>query len=245
MSSKLLLGVFFIYLFALCTVSAQQPEPRIVGGYNVTSINGFRHQVSIRLIANERDGFGRGHICGGSLIGNRTVLTAAHCVYDSITKKYSKASSYVVAMGGLQRYVRDNNTIYYGVSRINGHKSFKYNTFENDIAILILDQDVPLNHPTAQPIALSTQNHVVGQSCVISGWGTTKYENGTQPASLLAVNLIINSRAACNQPNRHSGSVKIGMFCAGPFAGGIDSCQGDSGGKCEKNASLINKTAHP
>lgn len=47
-------------------------EPKIVNGYNVTSMEGYNHQVSIRLIANDQI-FGNGHRCGGSLINNRTV----------------------------------------------------------------------------------------------------------------------------------------------------------------------------
>jgi Trypsin len=56
-------------------VKCQEVEPRIVGGFNVSSINGFRHQVSIRKVSSERI-FGNGHICGGSLISYRAVLTA-------------------------------------------------------------------------------------------------------------------------------------------------------------------------
>lgn len=40
-------------------VEGQGVEPRIVGGYNVTSMNGFKHQVSIRLASGDRT-FGAG-----------------------------------------------------------------------------------------------------------------------------------------------------------------------------------------
>ena len=53
----------------------QEIQSRIVGGFNVTSLEGFMHQVSIRLVSSDRT-FGNGHRCGGSLISHRTVLTA-------------------------------------------------------------------------------------------------------------------------------------------------------------------------
>lgn len=47
------------------------PQPRIVGGSNAN--NGqFPHQISLRI--------GESHICGGSIISQNYVVTAAHCV---------------------------------------------------------------------------------------------------------------------------------------------------------------------
>jgi Trypsin len=70
-------------------------------------------------------------------------------------------------MGGLDRWIRDNNTLYIYVSKVVGHKNFNPRTFENDIGLLLLAMEVPINHPTAQPISLSTQNAVVGQYCQV------------------------------------------------------------------------------
>lgn len=211
-------------------LGAAQIEPKIVGGVNVTSMNGFQHQVSLRAKSTDLRQFGSGHLCGGSLINLVTVLTAAHCVHSG--KGYYSASNYVIAMGGLYRWVRDNNTLYYDVSRVAGHKKFNPNTFANDIALLTMAQEVPLNHPTAQPIALATSTPAAGRTCTISGWGTTAFVNGTEPAVLMAVDVVVNSRSSCNAPSSHNGNVRQGMFCAGPFTGSnlVDSCQGDSGG---------------
>jgi trypsin len=138
-----------------------------------------------------------------------------------------EASNFVIAMGGLDRWIRSANTLYISVSKIVPHKRYNEITSENDIAVMILSEDVPSNHPTAQPISLSTENAVAGRSCRISGWGLDNYDDENEPNRLVAANVNVNSRSECNQANRYDGDVLNGMFCAGPFTGGIDSCQGN------------------
>jgi trypsin len=145
------------------------------------------------------------------------------------------ASNFVIALGGLDRWNRSANTLYISVSKIVSHKGYNKDTFKDDIAVMILSEDVPSNHPTAQPISLSTENAVAGRSCRISGWGLDKYDVGNQPNRLVAANVNVNSRSECNQANRYGGDVLNGMFCAGPFAGGIDSCQGNFTIKLKQN----------
>lgn len=227
------LGKYFfasVVFAAVFRLSGAQIEPKIVGGVNVTSMSGFRHQVSLRAKAVDQRRFGDGHLCGGSLINLRTVLTAAHCIHNG--KSYYSASNYVIAMGSLYRWVRDNNTLYYSVSRVYGHKNFNPTTFANDIALLTMAEEVPFNHPTAQPIAMAISSPVAGTACTVSGWGTTAFEGGIEPPILMSVNVVVNTRSACNAPTSHNGNVRTGMFCAGPFNGPnlVDSCQGDSGG---------------
>lgn len=242
----MLCGNLFKFILAslISCAASQNVEPRIVGGTAVTAMDGFKHQVSIRAVEDERGRFGNGHRCGGSLIMLHAVITAAHCVHDG--SRYLAASNFVVAMGGLYRWRSDNNTLYIPALKIVGHKKFKPKTFENDIAAIILQKAVPFGHPTAVPIAMPTSSWNPGQACSISGWGTTAYEQGTQPDQLRVANLSINSRGECNQPNRHNGNVLIGMFCAGPFTGPfiVDSCQGDSGGPLVCGGILVGITSN-
>lgn len=133
-------------------------------------------------------------------------------------------------MGGLELYVPTNNTVVRRVSQVIGHKKYDVDTFRNDVAILKLESPVPENHPNVQPIPLSgiLTEQRVGERCQISGWGTLEY-NEDRPISspyLVAANITINSKRDCNRQESHAGTVVNGMFCAGPFNGGVDSCQG-------------------
>ena len=65
--------IIFITIYCGYSISAQNLIPKIIGGFNVSAIDGFKHQVSLRDASHESSMFGSGHICGGSLIDYDTV----------------------------------------------------------------------------------------------------------------------------------------------------------------------------
>lgn len=142
-------------------------------------------------------------------------------------------------MGTLELFNRTKYTVIRNVVKVIGHRGYDVGTFKNDVAILKINSPVPLDHPTVQPIPLSgiLAEQRVNESCQISGWGTLEYSEDSPMSSpwLVAANISINSKAKCNHQNSHGGTVGKGMFCAGPFEGGKDSCQGDSGVKLNCN----------
>jgi secreted trypsin-like serine protease len=92
-------------------------------------------------------------------------LSTAHCFHDGT--RFLSGSNYVCAMGSLDRWIRTNNTLYINVLQAIGHKKFNPKNFANDIGLMILSQEVPMNHPTVQPIMLSEKNGAAGQSCQV------------------------------------------------------------------------------
>ncbi|XP_058127650.1 trypsin alpha-3-like [Anopheles ziemanni] len=219
--------VAILVLPAIRAAADTNSGSRIIGGF-VAPADSTRHQVSLRLKAYEDRGFGRGHICGGSLIKQSLVLTAAHCLVDDGFT--FPASLFVVVGGHTERLVQTDNTFISDIAKLIVHEKYDEELFTNDIALLHLTTAVPSAHPTLQPITRVTQTPEVGTACQVTGWGTTVSGVPGSTANLMAVNITIIDTTVCNATNSYNGEIMPGMLCAGQLEGGKDSCQGDSGG---------------
>uniref|UniRef100_A0A182J5X4 Peptidase S1 domain-containing protein n=1 Tax=Anopheles atroparvus TaxID=41427 RepID=A0A182J5X4_ANOAO len=216
-------------------------EPRIVGGFPADGAS-TRHQVSVRARASDLNTFGRGHICGGSLINLSTVLTAAHCLVDQFDRV--RAASYFRVVGGnINRTAQTSNTVVRDVRQVVVHANYVSRGFLNDVGLLMLATDVPSGHPTLQPIAIATLVPANGTACQTSGWGSIVYD-GASSDVLLAVNVSVIAKTTCNALTSYAGSVGNGMLCAGDMAGGRDACQGDSGGPLVCGGVLAGVVSH-
>ena len=192
------------------------PLQRIVGGHGVRHAD-VPWQVSLQRRS--------GHFCGGSLIGARWVLTAAHCV-DS----YSPAQLRVVY--GATSLKAAGTATSRAVDAVHVHQDYNRPTHENDIALLRLSEPITgvrasyANLLPASP-RMSMRFAFAGACAMVSGWGGLE-SGGTTSDRLQAVNLPIVSQEDCRQA--YPGDITAGMICAGLPEGGRDSCQGDSGG---------------
>uniref|UniRef100_A0A7G3B0J5 Putative serine protease n=1 Tax=Lutzomyia longipalpis TaxID=7200 RepID=A0A7G3B0J5_LUTLO len=134
-------STYFIVLFLAITftsnVWSQQipPETRIVGGIPVQR-DALRQQASIRYKSSDST-FGNGHVCGGNLISNNTVLSAAHCFVDDLGRRISVSDIRVVG-GNLLLTEQTQNTFTSDVARLIIHPGYNRNTYADDIAILIV-----------------------------------------------------------------------------------------------------------
>uniref|UniRef100_A0A1A9WXH1 Phenoloxidase-activating factor 2 n=1 Tax=Glossina brevipalpis TaxID=37001 RepID=A0A1A9WXH1_9MUSC len=197
-------------------------QERIVGGSNASP---YEFPWIVVLFKSGRQ------FCGGSLITNDHILTAAHCV--------ARMNSWDVA--ALTAHLGDYNIrtdfevqhTTRRIKRVVRHKGFDYNTLHNDIAILTLDKPVRFSHEI-QPICLpsspsqQTRNYS-GQLGIVAGWGSLR-ENGPQPAVLQKVKVPIWTNTLCAQKYGRAapGGIINSMICAGQAT--KDSCSGDSGG---------------
>uniref|UniRef100_A0A452GLS6 Peptidase S1 domain-containing protein n=1 Tax=Gopherus agassizii TaxID=38772 RepID=A0A452GLS6_9SAUR len=204
--------------------NATAAKGKIVGG-SVAPRGAWPWLVSVRL--------GGELMCGGVLVRDTWVLTAAHCFAGNRNEL-----AWTVVVGDYDLAKWDEGEQVLPVNRIITHPKFNPKTFHSDVALLELARPVA---PSARlsPVCLpdGPEEPGPGTPCYIAGWGSL-YQEGPSAEVVMEARVPVLSQDAC-----HSALGKelltSAMFCAGYLAGGIDSCQGDSGGPltCQESGS--------
>lgn len=177
-------------------------------------------------------------LCGGTLINNRFILTATHCVANL------KPDAVKVRLGeyDTQSTGEPYPFVDVNVKEIITHPGFYKPALYNDIALLYLEKDVTFA-PNIDTACLPDVNQIfTKQTCVVTGWGKNAFEpNGEYQNLLKEVEVPIVANDACQNMLRNT---RLGKFfqlhesfiCAGGEPG-KDACKGDGGGPmvCEHN----------
>ncbi|XP_030765186.1 CLIP domain-containing serine protease 2-like isoform X2 [Sitophilus oryzae] len=169
--------------------------------------------------------------CGGTVINNRYVLTAAHCVhnsnitgvrlgeYDRSNSEEDCDSNYCTAP------VQD-----FYVENVIPHQKYNPKTFDNDIALLRLTSEADFSYGNVQPICLPIEemnDDLTGKFAIVSGWGLT--EEGLKSSVLLKASIPVLPIESCKNLYKSFTTLTSQQICAGGYRG-RDSCKGDSGG---------------
>lgn len=168
-------------------------------------------------------------LCGGSLITDMHVLTAAHCVYN-------RQDLYLARLGELDLYSDEDgaNPVNIPLAKAKIHEDYSPTSYTNDIAILTLAYKP--THGGVWPVCLPIVDPVRSKNfdnflLYVAGWGSI-YFNGPSSAILQKVQLPIWNENTCRNAFSAIKSTVIDdrVICAGEKLGGQDACQGDSGG---------------
>ncbi|XP_004479479.2 prostasin isoform X2 [Dasypus novemcinctus] len=234
MAQRLRLGprrvdaVAFLLLFGLfrsgmasCGMASQA---RITGG-DSTAQGHWPWQVSITYNAI--------HVCGGSLVSEDWVLSAAHCF-----PREHRKEDYEVKLGAYQLDAYTPEAEVRTLAQVITHHSYRQEGSQGDIALLRLSSPVTFSR-NIRPICLPAANASFpnGLQCTVTGWGHVAPSVSLQaPRPLQQLEVPLISRETCNclyninaKPEEPH-FIQQDMVCAGYVQGGKDACQGDSGG---------------
>ncbi|KAF2895591.1 hypothetical protein ILUMI_10586, partial [Ignelater luminosus] len=212
---------------------------KILGG-EITDIREFPWMALLEYKTSRGNKF----MCGGSLINNRYVLTAAHCIVNERTSTGTKLISVRLGEYDLTKQ-RDCSDSTPGLENcadppidVTIEKQIPHELFnrrsknrEHDIALVRLNREVSYSEYVS-PICLPTTEQVDPNSInnlIVAGWGAT--ENNTNSDVKLKLLLPLVSNTECSSIFEKQTPIKIGngQICAGGSEG-KDACRGDSGG---------------
>jgi len=246
-SARILFACVVVTMAASSMAFSFQPRNvsfihRIVGGEETDELE-FPFLVPL-LVQGTGTVYSR-QICCGTLISDRWVLTAAHCVEDNpnptdyqvgVNLHNLNVKETEVNLGACSRVIN--------LDRVEMHPDYNSpGDMDNDFALLHLAEDAPCQ--AGQTVVLDDGTYStdvwndystasddadppVETLVTTAGWGTLS-SGGRSPEVPYSVQVPLISNTDCSA-DLGSGQVSDNMICAGFPDGGKDSCQGDSGG---------------
>ncbi|KAJ2100225.1 hypothetical protein GGI09_002381 [Coemansia sp. S100] len=195
-------------------------DERIIGGFTSTT-GEYPYVVSLNLTLPEGSG-----LCGGTLITDRIVVTAAHCVMDPDIGTLLPPGKVRVGLGSQKQ--RQQHFV--PALEIHVHPEFQPPVSTNDIALIVIK---PITPNATVHIAAIYAGHIPPMSRLTAvGWGMTSANGGfnSVPNSLQETELVVGSQQDCSEFVPGYESSDGPQICTeNKLLLGKDTCQGDSG----------------
>ncbi|XP_068208577.1 trypsin-like [Palaemon carinicauda] len=198
-----------------CSCGMTNRRMRVVGGNNA-EFNEYPWMVALLY---------KGHFyCGGTLISDRYVLTAAHCI-EGVRVNNLK----IIVGDHIRSFPIETNSKEYQAVYSVYHHEFNRSSYNNDIGLIKLGQKVDYKWYSRPACLPRPDTDYVGEMGVVSGWGRES-EKGDPTDTLREILVPIFSNPVCQNLRYKPYEITHNMLCAGYLNGGTDSCHGDSGG---------------
>merc|ERR1719348_973174 len=177
---------------------------RIVGGENA-AVGEFPHQIALLYHGSL--------MCGGSLISEDRVITAAHCCDGE------KPKNLAVQVGSYHLNQEDEGQADIPVATITVHENYDDWTTSNDICLLTLDGAADMSNPNIGTIALPEQeeDYEEGTICTVTGWGAVS-EGGHLAKKLKKVDVPVVSDENCRKAYGEE-EILDSMICGAQLSG--------------------------
>ncbi|XP_047442291.1 granzyme B-like [Mugil cephalus] len=168
-----------VALMLVLTFDGQVHSGEIIGGHQAV-----KHSRPYMVLLVKHQPNGLTEHCGGFLLNEDFVMTAAHC----------QAESYDVLLG-LHDFFNRSGIQNVSVAKPFLHPKYDDKVFTNDIMLLKLSSKVKINH-NVKPIPLTDKDDATPKSCIVCGWGQTARNNGYMSRILMEVNVTLTAECA-------------------------------------------------
>merc|ERR1712179_807201 len=200
-----------------------ESSPLIVGGANAER---GKYPWQSLLYYNNR------FRCGGSLINDKFILTAAHCVQDDIAQRWGR---FKIAVGKFKLKRRDTTEQNRLIKTVTVHPDYIPREDQHDVAVLELEMPIVLSS-TVQPVILATARFDLmatkWMACYATGFGLVSHDQERLASALQELKTSFISKMQCKTMAQKlfnaRASITKPTTCTQDMDAGV--CNGDSGG---------------
>ncbi|RWS26996.1 seminal fluid protein-like protein [Leptotrombidium deliense] len=193
---------------------------RIVGG---TTLLHHKYPWTAYIVGRGNKGWKQ---CGGTIINDRYIMTAAHCLLGLRQIRVAVGYFKVPLLFHYFNWMFPSFDGFLKTSGVLFHPDFNETYYYSDLALLRLNDRLEYTN-NVRPVCLPSNSSLSGQM-IVTGWGKTEIKE----TSRAMVETVISEYPfdQCNE--EWDGTLDETQFCAAEV--GRDACVGDSGGPITK-----------
>ncbi|KAJ1919074.1 hypothetical protein H4219_002229 [Mycoemilia scoparia] len=190
---------------------------RIFGGARVGDVEA---PFAVKITIDSENG---GSTCGGTILSDQIILTAAHCLTQNRSSEIIKATNIVIGAGSPNS---DEQSIFQAID-VSVHPDYNPENAHNDIGLIQVSK--LKFSDKIKPAVISTGKVSEDEVFYAYGWGRTSNESQDPSEVMLKTTLRTGDTQTCQEMTKEFDPET--MLCVdNRLAPGNDTCSGDSGG---------------